>query len=64
METRIGEGREVSTVDVRQRVMDRARSMPCRTVKARSYTERRACKRLEARGILRRTPVRDVWRLA
>lgn len=61
---RRSEADPMTTADVRQRVMDRARWMPCRTVKARSWTERRACRLLEARGVLRRTSVPDVWRLA
>lgn len=52
-----------TTADVRQRMIERARWYPARTVKPRSWTERRACKQLEARGILRRTAQRDVWRL-
>lgn len=52
------------TIPARQRVMDRARWCPDQTVKVRSYSERRAAKQLEARGLLRRTSVRDVWRLA
>ena len=52
------------TIPARQRIMDRARWCPDQTVKVRSYAERRAAKQLEARGLLRRTSVRDVWRLA